>query len=136
MSTNNQSLKSKNKKFRKYHKNRVPALRGCPQKRGVCLNIFKEKPKKPNSAKRSITKVRLSTRKTIRVQIPGEKHKLMKFNRVLIRGGRTRDLPGVRYRIIRGKYDSTPILERRKAISKYGLKSTLLIELLKRELSK
>lgn len=131
MSTYNQNLKHKHKKLRKYHKAKSVALKKCPQKKGLCIRIIKESPKKPNSANRSVAKIRLSTGKRIRAQIPGEKHTLIKFNRVLVRGGRARDLPGVRYRVIRGKYDCSPVMERRKSISKYGVKAKIIMNLIK-----
>lgn len=113
----------KNKKVRKLHKTMTRSLEGSPQKRGFCLNIIKEKPKKPNSAKRSVAKIMLSTNKRIRAYIPGEGHNLQKYKRVLIRGGHVRDLPGIRYKVIRGKYDCLPVYARRKGFSKYGVKS-------------
>lgn len=133
MSTVNQSLQKKNKKIKKFHKTKVSALRKCPQKRGLCLKLIKESPKKPNSAKRSVAKIRLSTGRMVRAHIPGEGHNLIKFNRVLIRGGRVRDLPGVRYRVIRGKYDCLAVADRRQGYSKYGLKMRVIIELEKQK---
>lgn len=134
MTTYNQNLKHKHKRLRKHHKAKSVALKKCPQKKGLCMRIIKESPKKPNSANRSVAKIRLSTGKRIRAQIPGEKHSLIKFNRVLVRGGRARDLPGVRYRVIRGKYDCSPVVERRKGISKYGVKSKSIITLFKKSI--
>lgn len=123
MVTIHQHLDSKTKRFRKFHKKRTMALRGCPQKRGVLSKIGIESPKKPNSAKRKVARLRLCTGKNLRVKIPGPGHgNLQKFSAVLIRGAHPRDLPGIRYSIIRGKLGSNPVLVRRKARSKYGLK--------------
>jgi small subunit ribosomal protein S12 len=117
-------------RLKKKHKKRNTALRKCPQKKGVIMKLFTESPKKPNSANRRVASVFISSiRKRIRVQIPGESlGGLQKFSRVLIRGGHTRDLPGIRYRIIRGKFDSQPLFNRRTARSKYGLKRDLGVE--------
>lgn len=136
MSTYKQNLKRKHKKLKKHHKSWTSALRKCPQKRGICLKLIKESPKKPNSAKRSVAKIKLSTGRSLRAQIPGEGHRLIRFNRVLIRGGRTRDLPGIRYRVIRGKYDCNPVIERRKGVSKYGMKSNVIVAMTEKLLSK
>jgi small subunit ribosomal protein S12 len=103
--------------------NRTSALASCPQKLGVCLLLIKDaKPKKPNSAKRKIVKLRLSTGRLVRAQLPGGSPELDKFKRVLIRGGRVRDLPGIRYRVIRGVLDSMPVPNRHTSRSKYGVK--------------
>lgn len=126
MATYNQILNRKNTRIKKIHKKHTKNLQSCPQKRGFCLNVIKEKPKKPNSAKRSVAKVMLSTNKKIRAYIPGEGHNLQKYKRVLIRGGHVRDLAGMRYKIIRGKFDCLPVFARRKGFSKYGLKSKLI----------
>lgn len=110
-------------RVRKYHKNRVPALRGCPQKRGVCIRPLIVTPKKPNSAKRKVAKLRLSsTRKVMVAYIPGQGHSIKDFTVMLIRGGRARDLPAVRYQIIRGKYDVLCVADRFTSRSKYGIK--------------
>lgn len=135
MYTFNQLVKNKRKRIKKFHKTRTSALLKCPHKRGICLKLLKEKPKKPNSAKRSVAKVKLSTGKSVRAHIPGEGHRLIKFNRVLLRGGRVRDLPGVKYRVVRGKYDCLPVAERRQGYSKYGLKMHVIIELEKMKVS-
>lgn len=109
-------------RIRKYHKNRVPALRSCPQKRGVCIRPFIVTPKKPNSAKRKVAKLRLSsTRKIMVAYIPGQGHNIKDFTVMLIRGGRARDLPAVRYHIIRGKYDVQGVIDRFTSRSKYGV---------------
>jgi len=109
-----------NKKKRK--KSKKLALGGCPQKKGTCLKVFVTSPKKPNSASRKVAKIiLLSNRKTTHCHIPGIKHSLQRYSTVLIRGGRVRDLPGIKYRIIRGKFDLKQVYERSKARSKYGI---------------
>lgn len=105
---------------RKAKLSKVPALKGNPQVRGTCLKLTIMKPKKPNSAQRKIAKVKLSTGKKVTCYIPGGSHQLQEHSIVLVRGGRTKDLPGVRYRIIRGVYDTSPVIERRNSRSKYG----------------
>lgn len=111
---------------RKYQK---PALKFSPQRKGVCLKVFTSKPKKPNSAIRKLARVRLDRKTIVTVAIPGHGHNLQKHSVVLIRGGRTRDVPGVKYKIIRGKYDSTTDenFARKNARSKYGLKNNYAI---------
>ena len=99
-----------------------PALRACPQKRGVCLSVTTAKPKKPNSALRKIARVRLSTKEEVTAYIPGEGHTLQEYSTVLIRGGRVKDLPGVKYHVVRGKYDLLGLKNRKTARSKYGTK--------------
>ena len=99
-----------------------PVLDKCPHKRGVCLQVRTMPPKKPNSALRKITRVRLSNGKEVTVYIPGEGHSLQEHSIVLIRGGRVRDLPGVRYHVLRGTLDATAVDGRRQARSKYGTK--------------
>ncbi len=103
-------------------KSKSPVLDTCPQKRGVCLQVKTMTPKKPNSALRKIARVRLSNNKEVTVYIPGEGHNLQEHSIVLIRGGRVRDLPGVRYHIIRGTLDTQGVESRRQARSKYGNK--------------
>ena len=103
-------------------KAKCPALEQCPQKRGVCLNVTTTSPKKPNSAMRKIARVRLSNRMEGTVYIPGEGHNLQEHSVVLIRGGRVKDLPGVRYHIIRGVLDTAGVQNRKQARSKYGAK--------------
>ena len=103
-------------------KAKCPALEKCPQKRGVCLNVTTTSPKKPNSALRKIARVRLSNRMEGIVYIPGEGHNLQEHSVVLIRGGRVKDLPGVRYHIIRGVLDTAGVQNRKQARSKYGAK--------------
>ena len=99
-----------------------PALDRCPQKRGVCLRVYTTTPKKPNSALRKVARVRLTNGVEVTVYIPGEGHNLQEHSVVMIRGGRVKDLPGVRYHIIRGKLDSVGVKDRRKSRSKYGTK--------------
>jgi small subunit ribosomal protein S12 len=98
------------------------ALEACPQKRGVCLQVRTMTPKKPNSALRKIARVRLSNRKEVTVYIPGEGHNLQEHSIVLVRGGRIRDLPGVRYQVIRGTLDCAGVEGRKQARSRYGAK--------------
>jgi len=104
-------------------RNKVPALDGCPQKRGVCTRVYTTTPKKPNSALRKVAKVRLTNGYEVVSYIPGEGHNLQEHSVVLIRGGRVKDLPGVRYHIIRGTLDTQGVKDRKKARSKYGQKS-------------
>jgi small subunit ribosomal protein S12 len=103
-------------------KNKAPALDACPQKRGVCTRVYTTTPKKPNSALRKVARVRLSNGIEVTAYIPGEGHNLQEHSIVLIRGGRVKDLPGVRYHIIRGTLDTSGVEDRRKARSKYGAK--------------
>ena len=104
-------------------KTKSPALAGAPQKRGVCLQVKTMTPKKPNSALRKIARVRLSNGKEVTVYIPGEGHNLQEHSIVLIRGGRVKDLPGVRYHIVRGTLDASGVTGRKQSRSKYGTKS-------------
>src|SRR5574341_1871830 len=99
-----------------------PALERCPQKRGVCLRVYTTTPKKPNSALRKVARVRLSNGKEVTVYIPGEGHNLQEHSVVLIRGGRVRDLPGVRYHVLRGTLDASGVDARHNGRSKYGAK--------------
>ena len=103
-------------------KTAAPALKGCPQKRGVCIRVYTTTPKKPNSALRKVARVRLTNGFEVSSYIPGEGHNLQEHSVVLIRGGRVKDLPGVRYHIIRGKLDTQGIAKRRQGRSKYGAK--------------
>ncbi|MDR1365882.1 MAG: 30S ribosomal protein S12 [Holosporales bacterium] len=103
-------------------RNKVPALEYCPQKRGVCTRVTTTTPKKPNSALRKIARVRLTNGFEVTGYIPGEGHNLQEHSVVLIRGGRVKDLPGVRYHIIRGSLDTQGVKDRRKGRSKYGAK--------------
>jgi small subunit ribosomal protein S12 len=99
-----------------------PALAGCPQKRGVCIRVYTTTPKKPNSALRKVARVRLTNGNEITVYIPGEGHNLQEHSVVLVRGGRVKDLPGVRYHIVRGALDTAGVKERHRSRSKYGTK--------------
>ncbi len=103
-------------------KSKAPILSNCPQRRGVCLSVTTTSPKKPNSALRKIARVRLTNKQEGTIYIPGEGHNLQEHSSVLIRGGRVRDLPGVRYHIIRGTLDTAGVAKRRQARSKYGAK--------------
>ncbi|HET6573100.1 MAG TPA: 30S ribosomal protein S12 [Fimbriiglobus sp.] len=103
-------------------KSKHPAMQGCPQKRGVCTVVKTMTPKKPNSALRKVARVRLSTGVEVTAYIPGEGHNLQEHSIVLVRGGRVRDLPGVRYHIVRGVLDSQGVPDRKQARSKYGAK--------------
>src|SRR2546421_9090644 len=120
MPTINQLVRKRRKAPRKFSKS--PVLDKCPQKRGVCLQVKTMTPKKPNSALRKIARVRLSNGKEITVYIPGEGHTLQEQSIVLVRGGRVRDLPGVRYHIIRGTLDCLGVEGRKQGRSKYGAK--------------
>ena len=104
------------------HKSDSPALNSCPQKRGVCVRVYTSTPKKPNSALRKIARVRLTTGMEVTTYIPGEGHNLQEHSLVLIRGGRVKDLPGVRYHVVRGTLDASGVEERKQARSKYGAK--------------
>ena len=103
-------------------KEKAPALQACPQKRGVCVRVFTSTPKKPNSALRKVARVRLSSQIEVTAYIPGEGHNLQEHSIVLVRGGRVRDLPGVRYKVIRGTLDASGVNDRKQARSRYGSK--------------
>jgi small subunit ribosomal protein S12 len=103
-------------------KSKAPDLDASPQRRGVCLRVFTATPKKPNSALRKVARVRLTNGHEVNAYIPGEGHQLQEHSVVLVRGGRVKDLPGVRYHIVRGTLDSTGVSNRRKSRSKYGAK--------------
>jgi len=129
MPTLNQLTKriKSSKRLKKWHYNGTKHLGGCPQKKGVCMRVYITKPKKPNSSNRKLAKVSLGRRlnsKKILVSIPGQGHNLQKFSVVLVRGGRVRDLPGVHYKMIRGKYDfdGPETFTRRQRRSTYGIK--------------
>ncbi len=122
MPTINQLVRNGRKKQQK--KRKCPDLLKCPQRRGVCLYVTTRPPKKPNSALRKVTRVRLSNGREVTAYIPGESHNLQEHNIVLVRGGRVRDLPGVRYHVIRGTLDAMGVEDRRRSRSKYGAKST------------
>ena len=106
----------------KVSRSKSPDLTSCPQRRGVCLRVFTATPKKPNSALRKIARVRLSNGKEITAYIPGEQHNLQEHSIVLVRGGRVRDLPGVRYHVVRGTLDTLGVDGRQRGRSKYGSK--------------
>jgi small subunit ribosomal protein S12 len=116
----NQLVRKGRKKVRK--KGTAPALQGSPQKRGVCTRVYTTTPKKPNSALRKVARVRLTNRQEVTAYIPGEGHNLQEHSIVLIRGGRVKDLPGVRYHIIRGTLDTSGVDDRMQRRSKYGTK--------------
>lgn len=120
MPTINQLVRKGRKKIKK--KTTAPALEASPQKRGVCVRVYTNTPKKPNSALRKVAKVRLTNGMEVISYIPGEGHNLQEHSVVLIRGGRVKDLPGVRYTIIRGTLDTTGVAARRRGRSKYGAK--------------
>ena len=120
MPTINQLVRKGRSSIRR--KSAAPALKGCPQKRGVCTRVYATTPKQPNSALRKVARVRLTNGMEVTSYIPGEGHNLQEHNSVLIRGGRVKDLPGVRYHIIRGTLDSTGVNDRRQGRSKYGAK--------------
>jgi small subunit ribosomal protein S12 len=118
--TINQLVRKGRKAKRK--RSSAPALRGCPQKRGVCTRVYTTTPKKPNSALRKVARVRLTNGLEVTAYIPGEGHNLMEHSVVLIRGGRVKDLPSVRYHILRGVLDTTGVEDRKQGRSKYGTK--------------
>lgn len=120
MPTINQLVRKGRKAKRK--RSSAPALRGCPQKRGVCTRVYTTTPKKPNSALRKVARVRLTNGLEVTAYIPGEGHNLMEHSVVLIRGGRVKDLPSVRYHILRGVLDTTGVNDRKQSRSKYGTK--------------
>ena len=120
MPTINQLVRKSREKVSK--RNKVPALKACPQKRGVCLRVYTTTPKKPNSALRKVARVKLTNGQEVTAYIPGEGHNPQEHSVVLIRGGRVKDLPGVRYHIIRGTLDTQGLEKRRQRRSKYGAK--------------
>jgi small subunit ribosomal protein S12 len=120
MATTNQLVRKP--RARKKEKSNVPALQNCPQKRGVCTRVYTTTPKKPNSALRKVARVRLTNGMEVTSYIGGEGHNLQEHSVVTIRGGRVKDLPGVRYHIIRGSLDTTGVDKRRRGRSKYGAK--------------
>ena len=121
MPTINQLFKKK--RVKKIKRLKTPALERCPQKKGVCLKVFLRTPKKPNSALRKLARLRLSNNKRITAYIPGEGHNLQEHSIVLVRGGRVKDLPGVRYHVVRGTLDSAGVKDRENGRSKYGTKN-------------
>ena len=107
----------------KTSKVKTPALKGSPQRRGVCTRVYTNTPKKPNSALRKVARVRLSSGVEVTAYIPGEGHNLQEHSVVLVRGGRVKDLPGVRYKVVRGTLDAAGVSDRKKARSQYGVKA-------------
>ena len=120
MPTIQQLIRNKRKKISV--KSKSPALESCPQRRGVCIRVYTITPKKPNSALRKVARVRLNSKYEVTAYIPGIGHNLQEHSVVLIRGGRVKDLPGVRYHIIRGALDTAGVKERKTSRSKYGVK--------------
>ncbi|PID95564.1 MAG: 30S ribosomal protein S12 [Bacteroidetes bacterium] len=120
MPTIQQLIRKGRKKAEKVSKSK--ALDACPQRRGVCVRVYTTTPKKPNSAMRKVARVRLSNGKVVNAYIPGEGHNLQEHSMVLIRGGRVKDLPGVRYHIVRGAIDTSGVEDRKQRRSKYGTK--------------
>ncbi len=120
MPTFNQLIRHGRKPLRS--KSKSAALTGCPQRRGVCVRVFTRTPKKPNSALRKVARVRLSNGREVSAYIPGEGHNLQEHSIVLVRGGRVKDLPGVKYHIIRGALDAAGVEGRRQSRSRYGAK--------------
>jgi len=120
MPTISQLIRKGRKKFNK--KSKSPALKGCPQKRGVCVQVKTQTPKKPNSALRKVARVRLARGAEVTAYIPGEGHNLQEHSIVLVEGGRVKDLPGVRYHIVRGTLDTSGVSDRRNSRSRYGTK--------------
>merc|ERR1711877_16075 len=115
-------VKTKKVVRKKKKLNKVPALDQCPQKKGICSKLVLRTPKKPNSALRKIVKLRLTNNKTVYAYIPGEGHNLQTYSTVLVRGGRVKDLPGIKYHLVRGKLDFSGLAKRKTARSKYGTK--------------
>lgn len=123
MPTRNQL--SKYKRNRQLNKSKTPALKACPQKKGICVRIVTRTPKKPNSGIRKLVKLRLTSQKQrIMAYIPGEGHNLQEYATVLMRGGRVKDLPGIKYSLIRGKLDLSGLVTRKTSRSKYGTKKS------------
>ena len=120
MPTINQLIRKGRSKIKK--KTSAPALASCPQRRGVCVRVYTTTPKKPNSALRKVARVRLTSGYEVSSYIPGIGHNLQEHSVVLVRGGRVKDLPGVRYHIVRGTLDATGVRDRKKGRSKYGAK--------------
>lgn len=120
MPTINQLIRKGRKRI--LEKTKTPAMGSCPQKRGVCTRVYTSTPKKPNSALRKVARVRLTNKMEVTAYIPGEGHNLQEHSIVMIRGGRIKDLPGVRYHIIRGVMDTSGVADRKNSRSKYGTK--------------
>lgn len=121
MPTYNQLCKIK--RIEKNKQKKTPALEGCPQKKGICIKLILRTPKKPNSALRKLVKLKLTNNKNVYAYIPGEGHNLQAYSTVLMRGGRVKDLPGVKYHLIRGKLDFAGLKDRKTSRSKYGTKN-------------
>jgi small subunit ribosomal protein S12 len=122
MPTLNQLVKPQTKRLPKKRRSKAPALKNSPQCQAVCLRVYTTKPKKPNSALRKVAKIRLSNKSRVIAYIPGEGHTLQEHSVVMVRGGRVKDLPGVRYHLVRGMLDFAPVKNRKQARSKYGTK--------------
>lgn len=122
MATLNQLCKKQKSRKKKRKLNKSPALDQCPQKKGICNKLVLRTPKKPNSALRKIVKLRLTNNKTVYAYIPGEGHNLQAYSTVIIRGGRVKDLPGIKYHLVRGKLDFAGLTTRKTSRSKYGAK--------------
>jgi len=122
MPTRNQILRVNTERQKKDRRIKTPALKKSPQKKGVCIRVYVKKPKKPNSAFRKVAKIRLTNKHEIIAYIPGEGHNLQEHSVVMVRGGRVKDLPGVKYHIIRGVMDLQGIASRKQGRSKYGTK--------------
>ncbi len=120
MPTTNQLIKRNRQPVRS--KTKAPALKACPQRRGVCTRVYTVTPKKPNSAMRKVARVRLTSGYEVTAYIPGEGHNLQEHSIVLVRGGRVKDLPGVRYHLLRGTLDTQGVADRKQSRSKYGTK--------------
>jgi small subunit ribosomal protein S12 len=121
MTTHNQLCIKGRKKKRKL--NKTPALEKCPQKKGICIKMILRTPKKPNSALRKLAQLRLTNNKKVFAYIPGEGHNLQTYSTVIIRGGRVKDLPGIKYHLVRGKLDFSGLKDRKTSRSKYGTKN-------------
>jgi small subunit ribosomal protein S12 len=126
MATINQLCNKQKSRKTKRKLNKVPALSKCPQKKGICTKLVIRTPKKPNSALRKIVKLRLSNSKRVYAYIPGEGHNLQSYSTVIIRGGRVKDLPGIKYHLVRGKLDFSGLKTRKTSRSKYGTKKPRL----------
>ena len=122
MTTINQLVRKPRK--RQNAKSNVPALEACPQRRGVCTRVYTTTPKKPNSALRKVARVRLTNGQEVTTYIGGEGHNLQEHSVILIRGGRVKDLPGVRYHVVRGTFDTSGVADRKSSRSRYGAKKT------------
>ena len=123
MTTFNQLFRNSSKRKPKIKINKTPALQGCPQKKGICIKVLTRTPKKPNSALRKVASLKLiSNRLKVVAYIPGETHTLKQYSITLMRGGRVKDLPGIKYHLIRGKFDLLGIKNRKTSRSKYGTK--------------